>query len=146
MLWWRWLHYCHLFCQPVHTGLWRRMLIPLYWQNLLSLTGKAGFFDQLYRPRILQIQLIMATQKHCRLSFHIINTFRRAVPWLRRLVVGLPPRRPGFDPGSVHVGFVVDKVTLYFGLPLPISFHRCSITMKRTKNNNHRHLHHRVAQ
>jgi hypothetical protein len=35
---------------------------------------------------------------------------RKAVPWLRRLVAGLPPRRPGFDPESVHVGFVVDKV------------------------------------
>jgi hypothetical protein len=35
-----------------------------------------------------------------------------AVPWLRRLVTGLSPRRPGFDPGSVHVGFVVDKVAL----------------------------------
>jgi hypothetical protein len=32
------------------------------------------------------------------------------VPWLRRLVAGLLLRRPGFDPGSVHVGFVVDKV------------------------------------
>jgi hypothetical protein len=30
-------------------------------------------------------------------------------PWLRRLAVGLLPRRPGFYPGSVHVGFVVDK-------------------------------------
>jgi hypothetical protein len=36
----------------------------------------------------------------------------KAVPWLRRLAAGLPPRRPGFDPGSVHVGFVVDKVAL----------------------------------
>jgi hypothetical protein len=35
-----------------------------------------------------------------------------AVPWLRRLVAGLPPRRPGFDPASIHVGFVVDKVAL----------------------------------
>jgi hypothetical protein len=31
---------------------------------------------------------------------------------LSRLVAGLPPRRPGFDPGLVHVGFVVDKVAL----------------------------------
>jgi hypothetical protein len=43
-----------------------------------------------------------------------------------------------FDPRSVHVGFVVDKVALgqgfpeYFGLPLSISFHRCSITRKMT--------------
>jgi hypothetical protein len=34
------------------------------------------------------------------------------VPWLRRLVAGLSPRRLGFDPGLVHVGFVVDKVAL----------------------------------
>jgi hypothetical protein len=59
-----------------------------------------------------------------------------AVLWLRRLVAGLPLRRPGFDPGSVHVGFVVDKVALgqvflrVVGFPLSISFHRCSITCK----------------
>jgi hypothetical protein len=35
-----------------------------------------------------------------------------AVPWLKRLVAGLSPRRPGFAPGSIHVGFVVDKVAL----------------------------------
>jgi hypothetical protein len=39
-------------------------------------------------------------------------TIVKAVPWLKRLVAGLSPRRPGFDPGSVHVGFVVDKVAL----------------------------------
>jgi hypothetical protein len=46
---------------------------------------------------------------------------------------------PGFDPGSVHVGFVVDKVALgqvlpqYFGFPLSVSFHRCSITRENEK-------------
>ena len=46
------------------------------------------------------------------------------------------PWRPGYDPGSVHVGFVVDTVALgqvfpeYFGFPLSISFHQCSITWK----------------
>jgi hypothetical protein len=34
----------------------------------------------------------------------------------------------------------------FFGFPLSISFHRCSITRKRTKNNNNLRLHHRVAQ
>jgi hypothetical protein len=44
-----------------------------------------------------------------------------AVSWLRRLVAGLSPRRPGFTPA--HVGFVVDKVVLgqvsseFFGFP-----------------------------
>jgi hypothetical protein len=50
------------------------------------------------------------------------------MPWLRRLAAGLPPRRPGFDPGSVRVGFVVDKVALGEVLPRvlrfsPVNFH-----------------------
>ena len=35
-----------------------------------------------------------------------------AVPWLSRLVAGLSPRKPGFDPSSAHVKLVVDKVAL----------------------------------
>jgi hypothetical protein len=44
----------------------------------------------------------------------------------------LSPRRPGFAHGSVHVGFVVDKVALgrllseLFDFPLSISFYRGS--------------------
>jgi hypothetical protein len=45
-------------------------------------------------------------------NFNKVNKGCGAVPWLRRLVAGLSPRRPGFDPGSVHLGFVVDKVVL----------------------------------
>jgi hypothetical protein len=33
---------------------------------------------------------------------------RMGVPWLRRLVAGLLPRRTKFAPGSVHMEFVVD--------------------------------------
>jgi hypothetical protein len=46
------------------------------------------------------------------------------------LVAGFPPRRPGFDPGSGKVGFVVDKVAMgqvfskYFGFPCQSLFHR----------------------
>jgi hypothetical protein len=52
------------------------------------------------------------------------------VPQLRRLVAGFPQPRPGFQPRSSHVGFVVDKVALeqviseYFGFPCQFSFHR----------------------
>jgi hypothetical protein len=48
---------------------------------------------------------------------------------LKRLVAGFPPRRPGFDPRSGHVGFV-DKVALgqdfseYFGFTCQSSFHQ----------------------
>jgi hypothetical protein len=37
----------------------------------------------------------------------------------RGLVAGLSPRRSRFDPGSVHVGFVVDKVALGQVFPPP---------------------------
>ena len=55
------------------------------------------------------------------------NSVIYAVLWLRRLVAGLSPRRPGFDPGSVHVGFVVNKVALGQGFLwvlrfLPVNF------------------------
>jgi hypothetical protein len=46
---------------------------------------------------------------------------------VKRLVAGVPLRRPGFKPGSSQVGFVVDKVALgqvlseYFGFPCQFS-------------------------
>jgi hypothetical protein len=69
--------------------------------------------------------------------------YGKAVSWLRRLVAGFTSRRPGFDPRSVQVGFVVDKVALgqvfppeYFGFTLSSSFHRCSIILKNEKKKN----------
>jgi hypothetical protein len=52
-----------------------------------------------------------------------------AVPWLKLLVAGLSPLRFGFEPSSVYVGFVVDRVALgqvflrVLRFPLSISFH-----------------------
>jgi hypothetical protein len=43
------------------------------------------------------------------------------MPWLWQLVAGFPPQHPGFNPSSGNVGFVVDKVTLWFPLPILIS-------------------------
>jgi hypothetical protein len=46
------------------------------------------------------------------------------------LVAGFPPRLPGFELGSGHVGFVVDEVALgqvfseYFCFPCQFSFHQ----------------------
>jgi hypothetical protein len=44
----------------------------------------------------------------------------------RPLAAGLPPRRPGFDPGLVHVGFVVDKVALGQVFPRVLRFYPVS--------------------
>jgi hypothetical protein len=62
--------------------------------------------------------------------YKISNLSTKAAPYLKRLVAGFPPRRPGFKPGSGQVGFVVDKVALgqvfseYFGFPCQFSFHQ----------------------
>jgi hypothetical protein len=77
-----------------------------------------------------------------------------AVPWLRRLVTGIPPRRPGFDPGSVHVGFVVDKLALGQVFPpstsvFPCQFHPTGAPLLGKMEKNYHlslHLHHMVAQ
>jgi hypothetical protein len=52
----------------------------------------------------------------------------------------LPPRRPGFDPGSVHVGFVVDKVALGQVFLRVLRFFPVSFIPSVLHNN------HRVAQ
>jgi hypothetical protein len=44
------------------------------------------------------------------LGMHYVSA--AAVPWLRRLVVGLLLQRPEFGTGSVYVKFVVDKLAL----------------------------------
>jgi hypothetical protein len=65
----------------------------------------------------------------------------KAVLWLRRFVAGLLPRRPGFDPGTVHVGFVVDSVALGQGFLRVLRFYPVNFmspllnyTEKRKKN------------
>jgi hypothetical protein len=72
------------------------------------------------------------------------------MPWLRGLVAGLPPRRPGFDPGLVRVGFVVDKVALGQVFPLVLRFSPVNLIPPvlhyKGKRKNTNQIHHRVAQ
>jgi hypothetical protein len=66
----------------------------------------------------------------------------RAMP--QRLVAGLSSRRTGLNPGSVHVGFAVDKMALGQGFPRvhpfsPVSFippvlHYTEKRKKKTNN------------
>jgi hypothetical protein len=72
----------------------------LSWSGWIQLLLLHSFF----------VRLILILFSHMRQV--ILHVLLRAVPWLRRLVACLSPRRSGFDSGSVHVGFVVDKVAL----------------------------------
>jgi hypothetical protein len=69
------------------------------------------------------------------------------VPWLRRLVAGLSPRRQGFDPGSIYVGSVVDKVEVGQVFPQVLGFSPVTFiptVLHHMEKSNHPH--HRVAQ
>jgi hypothetical protein len=64
--------------------------------------------------------------KGCKMANMLVIAL--CVPWLRRLVADLSPRRHGFAPRSVRVGLVVDKVSLRWvslriRFSLSISFH-----------------------
>jgi hypothetical protein len=99
-----------------------------------SVTEHCSRLTLCIRPSNLN-KVIRGTSQSLQVSSGIVAQIK-AVPWLSRLVAGLSPRRPGFDPGSVHVRFVVDKVALgqvflrVVGFPLSISFHWCSINCK----------------
>jgi hypothetical protein len=50
-----------------------------------------------------------------------------AVPCLTQSVAGLLQRRPGFAPGSVHVGYSLDKVALGQGFLRGLLFSSVSV-------------------
>ena len=70
---------------------------------------------------------------HC--AVNILRWFSplKSVPWVRQLVFGPLPRRPGFDAGQSILNVLWTECkwdrffSEYFGFPLSISFQHCSI-------------------
>ena len=91
-----------------------------------------------YRNQHVNINMSTSTCQHVNIKGQTL-----AVPWLRRLVAGLLPRSPGFDAGSVHVGFVVNRVALgqvfhcqfhSTGAPLHVKTKKLSIFITKLHN------------
>jgi hypothetical protein len=56
---------------------------------------------------------MLSVKQDVEFKYHLHNLrTSKAVPWLRRVVAGLSPRRAGFDTRSVRARYVMDKVTL----------------------------------
>jgi hypothetical protein len=91
----------------------------------------------------------------CALLYQNIETIRESLGRaMAQAVSRLPTRKPGFDPGTVHVGFVVDKVALGQVCPPSISVFPCPFhstgapLLGKIKKTNHLslHLHHRIVK
>jgi hypothetical protein len=84
----------------------------------------------------------LGTEMHY-ISEFVTKCCYKAVPWLRRLVAGLSPRGPCSIPGSVHVGFLVEKVALGQVFPpstsvFPCQFHSTDAPLRgKTEKPNH---------
>jgi len=69
---------------------------------------------------------------HNQLTRHLARvreTIIRAATWLRWLGASVSPQRLMFDPRSIHVGFVVNKVAVGQVFSLSESIHQCYITL-----------------
>jgi hypothetical protein len=95
-------------------------LLPIFlFYIFTSLHFNAGFVSLTFSLRLFLISSDLP------FSLYLFTVLR-----LDRPCHSFPQRRPGFDPGSGQVWFVVDKVTLgqvfseYFGFPCQSSFHQ----------------------
>jgi hypothetical protein len=108
-----------IFVEKFRVHLWILLIMPLlmFLLKYLCRWNVKVVLRKIYYIRVLTIRNI------------IFFTWLPA-PQLKRLVPGFPTRRPGFEPGSGQVGFVVDKVALgqvfseNFGFPCQFSFHK----------------------
>jgi hypothetical protein len=118
-----------------------------YQQTLVTSQNSDGFIYTVAEARNqAQYRLVVTMRRQCVccevwtgfLNLTEINfTLQRAVPWARRLVAGLSPRRPREDHSSVHVRFAVERVAMgQVSLPV-LRFSSVSIILPVP----HTHLH-----
>jgi hypothetical protein len=75
---------------------------------------KKKIIDHQYITGMPQLTIILPKNSESSCPDETFTTVRLswAVQRLKPLVTGLSPRRPGFAPGSVHMGFVVVRVAM----------------------------------
>jgi hypothetical protein len=90
------------------------MLLRVLWDNIYHCMFATLHFPVIIDGQFTSYFMFWLCHWYCTrfISCGVGLTSALAVPWLRSLVAGLSPRRSGFAPGSINVGFVVDKVAL----------------------------------
>jgi len=58
------------------------------------------------------LSLLLGQRRFCNELSYRIDKALQTVTWLRRLVAGFSPQKPGFDSRPVHMVFIVKKVSL----------------------------------
>ena len=58
------------------------------------------------------ISYLTVKSRNAHFEYQLVSAAGATVPWLRRIVAGLTPWRPGFDSALIYLGFVIRKVTL----------------------------------
>jgi hypothetical protein len=58
------------------------------------------------------ISYLTVKSRNAYFEYQLVSAAGVTVPWLRRIVAGLTPWRPGFDAAQIYLGFVIRKVTL----------------------------------
>jgi hypothetical protein len=79
---------------------------PIFWNIIISFIAFNNAYSEItiYHFIYSDVNIIGANNIYFILLY--------SVPWLRRLFAGLTPRRPRFKTVSVHMEFVVDKMSL----------------------------------
>ena len=72
-----------------------------------------------------------------------LNKMQHTLPWVKRLVAGLSPRRVGFNPSPIHVRFVVGKVALRHVSPRVLWF--CTLKIIPVMRHIHSFIMHRLC-
>jgi hypothetical protein len=104
-------------------------------------------YPNVFKPRLATYMLITTDKHKVTVGVQTFWSFllRNAINLVHFL-----PRRSGFDPESVHVGFMVDKVALGQVFPRVLRFSPVNyippVFHYTEKGKNTNHFHHRVAQ
>jgi hypothetical protein len=103
---------------------WVRDVPRTIWLDFIQQFQKNFVFSFLVSHNSSKFVKIYQTVPKMYVNFQVSSTLSQWVkPFYTLGLAGFPPRRPGFEPGSCQVGFVVDKVALrqvfseYFGFP-----------------------------